>query len=190
MLTRQAGRYIVTLVAALALPLFAVANCGPAAQSVAKEATPTPVPTITPTPLPAALEGLQRQYARSDDGSSGAKVTVTWLTADYLKQDPAAGQGFDPQKQLIFRVVVDAPGSKISVWDLRGMLYLREDGGKEYGTPTWVPTAGSGTLSGVAAFSRTDARARPVPRDGARYIEFVIRDLQQVRERVFRWPLP
>jgi hypothetical protein len=181
----EAAAFVVLVLLAVAL-----AGCSPTARTTAGAAAPTPPPAASPTPMPAGLDVLQRQYGRSDDGAGGARSTVTWITADYLRLDPAAGQGFDPQKQLIFRVVVDAPGLNMSAWDLKGMLYLREEGGKEYGTPIWVPAAGNGTLSGVAAFPRLDSRDQPVPRLGARYIEVVIRDLRQVRERVFRWPLP
>ncbi len=188
MLSRRTAQCITTLAALL----LTLAGCTPWAGGAGGAPTTTLVaaPAATPAPLPPAMEEVRRWYVRSDDGSGGARVWATWVTADYLKLDPAAGQGFDPQKQLIFRVAVEAPGLKMSVWDLKGMLYLREEGGKEYGTPVWVPTTGSGTLNGVATFARVDSRGRPVPRAGARYIELVIRDLMGVKERALRWQLP
>ncbi len=146
-------------------------------------ASPTAIPS--PSPLGSPAEGL----TRSDGGEGGGRVSVTWLTPEYLRGRPGAAADLDPQRYLLFRVVVESPSSRMSAWDLKGMIFLREEGGKEYGTPIWRPTQEGGHMEGLAAFPSRDARDNPVPRLEARYVELVIRGLSGVPERVFRWNL-
>lgn len=147
--------------------------------------------TIAPSPLPAPppSDGLADGLTRSDVGEGGAKVLVTWLSAEYLRARPNEAAELDPERYLLFRVVADSPSLKMSAWDLKGMIYLREESGREYGTPIWRPTEEGTRKAGTAAFPRKDGRGNPVPAPGSRYFEIVIRDLVGVRERVFRWSL-
>ncbi|MHB0870365.1 MAG: hypothetical protein ACYC5J_13070 [Chloroflexota bacterium] len=146
-------------------------------------------PTVLPTPIP--LDPQAERLTRRDGGEGGAGVSATWLTPEYLRDHPEEAPGLDPQRYLVFRVVVDSQAlANTSAWDLKGMIFLREEGGREYGTPVWRPVADGVRKVGMAAFPRRNARDNPVPSPRSRHFEMVIRDLAGVRERVLRWSVP
>ncbi len=147
----------------------------------------TPIPTAEPWSGPSTP--LEESLTRHDGAEGYARVSATWLTPEYLRLHPGSTE-FDPSRYLIFRVVVDSPDlAKMSAWDLKGMIYLREESGKEYATPQWRPIAEGARKVGMAAFPNRDGRDNPVPGPGSRYLELVIRDLAGARERVLRWDL-
>lgn len=149
-------------------------------------ATPTPVP---PIPAPIATDPQLQQFIRADRSDVRIPVSIVWLTPDYLQVHPEAAPGIDPSQYLVFRLVVARHDLDLSIRDLKSMVYLREDTGKEYGAPLWNPTEQGDYNVVIAAFPRKDGRDNPVPRLGARYFQIVIRDLGGVKERLYRWDL-
>ncbi|MGE5618746.1 MAG: hypothetical protein ACM3US_05760 [Sphingomonadaceae bacterium] len=142
----------------------------------------------TTLPAPPTLAPEVERLTRRDAGEGGARVAATWLTPDYLRAHPDEAPGLDSQLYLVFRLEVDSPTlAKMSVWDLKGMIFFREEGGREYGTPVWHPSQDGSRKVGIAAFPRTNARGNPIPDPRARYFELVVRDLAGVKERVLRW---
>ena len=143
-------------------------------------------PTSTPGPL--VLDGLPSRLQRSQ--SVGAlRVAVAFLDPDYLTRFPEVAGNWDPRKFLVFQVAVDGPFTP-PVSDLKGMIFLRDGGFKEYGNPTWLPKESGPSKSGIAAFTRQDARGNPVPAADSRFLEIVIRGLHGAREVSFRWDFP
>jgi len=189
---RAWGALVVVIIAVLT---GAVAAVTPSRSSVLPVATAggqireqTPA-TPTTTPALFAADKLLAGLVRTDTASDSVSVAAAWLTPEYLQLEPAAGLYFDPQRYLLFRIAVYSPSSRMSVWDLKGMIYLRDESGKEYGTPIWMPTDSGPLWAGLAAFPAKDSRGNSVPAAGSRWIEIVIRDLHGVKERVFRWQL-
>lgn len=178
---------VVVSVATPALPRLSpslpASATGSASQGVARAAQPAPTPPITPT------DSLLAGLVRTQEDQEGTRIAVTWLSPDYLRLSPATGMHFDPRLYLVFLVAVDSPSLGISAWDLKDLIYLRDQSGKEYGSPTWIPTEHRPIKVGVAAFPTRDGRNRPVPSLDSTYMEIVIRDLLGAREWAFRWIL-
>lgn len=178
------------LLAAMLLVLVTVAaRTVPRRAFTAPAARASSAAHATAAPSPGADDPQVGQMTRSDRGEGGARVSVVWLAPEYLRGHPEAATGLDPQRYLLFRVVVDAPALEMSTWDLKSMIYLREEKGMEYGTPFWKPIEEGSRKAGIAAFPRRDAGDNPVPSLESRYFEIVIRDLAGAKERVFRWNL-
>ncbi len=178
------------LILAVAVGIVAVLNSLPPSELSAGVSTSGEVAgaaAVSPAgPLP--FEGLPHSLVRSHDAPEGT-VAVVWLDRDYLRLHPEVGLGFDPQRYLIFRVFAAGPALGVSVWDLKGMIFLRDGGSMEYGSPTWMPSEDRFWKSGLAAFPSQNARGRPIPEPESRSLEIVIRGLPGPKERTFRWDL-
>lgn len=171
----------------LTIALLASGGCYPLlAKSALGQPSPNQPTLITPaqTASSSLLAGLARHDRREE-----TVVTVTWLPPWYLRMYPFDRLGVNTQASLVFEIIVESPNLTMSVWDLKGMIYMREQGGKEYGTPTWIPTEYLPRRAGIAVFPNKDARGHPVPASGSHYFEVVLRDLEGVKERVFHWDL-
>ncbi len=148
---------------------------------------PQPV-EVAAVPALIPAEGLLGGLVRTDS-LGNTPVAVAWLTPEYLRTSPQAGLNFDPQRYLLFQIALYSRDLKMSAWDLKGMIYLRDGSSKEYGSPAWIPTDHGERKAGLAAFPSRDARDKPVPARGSKSMEIVIRDLGGVKERAFRWEL-
>ena len=178
---------VVVSVATPALPRLSPwlpgSAAGAASHETARAAQPPPTTPIAPT------DSLLAGLVRTQEDQDGTRMAVTWLSPHYQRLSPATGMHFDPRLCLVFLVAVDSPSLNVSAWDLKGLIYLRDQSGKEYGSLTWIPTEDRPIRTGVAAFPTRDGRNRPVPSLDSTYMEIVIRDLLGAREWAFRWIL-
>jgi len=82
-----------------------------------------------------------------------------------------------------FEVKFDTHSAELDQYKLEGIVSLRDETGREYGTPIVESPAGSGHhRSGVLRFKDADISK-------AEAIELVIKDVAGVKERVFRFEL-
>ncbi len=174
----------------VAIP-FAIAVIGLAAIAGPSHSTASLDPDAVRAPAPPALpDSMTERLTRWDPGEGGTRVSATWITPEYLQSHPDPAVEFGPWQYLVFQVRVDSPRLKrMSAWDLKGMIFLREESGMEYGTSLWRPLSDGTHKMGLIAFPRKNARDNPVPAAGSRQIEIVVRGLAGVPERVLTWPL-
>ncbi|MDP2744459.1 MAG: hypothetical protein Q8P00_05275 [Dehalococcoidia bacterium] len=86
---------------------------------------------------------------------------------------------------LTFEVVMDTHSVDLDQYDLGKLAGLRDDGGAEYRPASWRSAPGGHHRSGTLTF--------PVPgslsEGKAKYVEMIIRDVADVKERVLKWTL-
>ena len=100
------------------------------------------------------------------NSAGGVTVKVTYL-------NPDATDG--PR----FQVVLDTHSVNLEAYDLKSIAVLRDDTGKAYAS-TSVENKGSGHhREAIVSFSKLSVDAKRV--------ELVIKDVAEVKERVFRW---
>ena len=97
-------------------------------------------------------------------GGVAAKVT-------YLKSND----------DLRFQVVLDTHSVALDGYDLKAIIFLRDESGKTY-LPNAVENKGSG-------HHRQATVIFPKIASGAKRVELVIKDVGGVKERIFRWDL-
>lgn len=97
-------------------------------------------------------------------GGVAAKVT-------YLKSND----------DLRFEVVLDTHSVALDGYDLKAIIFLRDESGKTY-LPNAVESKGSGHHRQASVIFPKIAR-------GAKRVELVIKDVGGVKERIFRWDL-
>ena len=111
----------------------------------------------------ASAPGLTRTHS-----GGGVTVKVTYLNA--------AGKD-----DVRFQVVLDTHSVDLDQYDLQALSLLRDDTGQSY-QPTKVENKGSGHHREIAVVF-------PKPSAGAKRLDLVIKDVAQVKERIFSWDL-
>jgi hypothetical protein len=86
---------------------------------------------------------------------------------------------------LMFEAAMDTHSVNLDQYDLGELAVLRDDGGAEYRPASWRSAPGGHHRSGTLTF--------PVPASlsegKAKYVEMIIRDVADVKERVLKWTL-
>ena len=108
--------------------------------------------------------------------NEGGQVTIaaTWQ-----------GSGAQPS----FNVAMNTHAVDLDGYDLRQLVVLRIDGGRDVQPISWEAPKGGHHRSGTLTFPATSTDGTPLIASGARTIELVIRDVADVPERRFRWVL-
>jgi hypothetical protein len=87
----------------------------------------------------------------------------------------------------VFEIVMDTHAVDLDGYDLKQLVTLRVDSGREVQPASWDAPKGGHHRSGRLTFPVTTADGAPLIGPGARSIELVIRDVAGVPERIFRW---
>ena len=87
--------------------------------------------------------------------------------------------------RLEFSVTMDTHSVNLDQYDLGKLAVLRDGAGTESLPLTWDSAAGGHHRTGTLAFPLPDS----VSQSKAQYFEIVIRDVDSIKERVFKWEL-
>lgn len=142
------------------------------------------------------LEGMMQHMERMMKGYDGAMKETEDKIAVEAKESSTltkmAGNGgvtvaviyLNPgEDSPSFEIKLDTHTVELDQYKLESIVSLRDDKGKEYGTPLAESAAGSGHhRSGVVKFKGADISQ-------AKAIELVIKDVAGVKERVFRFEI-
>ncbi|NIQ37297.1 MAG: hypothetical protein GTN81_01715 [Proteobacteria bacterium] len=102
---------------------------------------------------------------------------------------------FDPQQQtqgneLRFKVEMDTHSVELGDIDLGRLSVLRDEGGAQFTPSEWSsPGQGGHHVEGTLVFQNSHSSGKRLVGPDTRYVELVIRDIGEVKERVFRWDL-
>ncbi len=109
----------------------------------------------------------------SVQSSTGGEVTidVEWVSVD--------------DAPLVFEVSMNTHSVDLDQYDLSKLAILRDDAGNEYRPLSWDSAPGGHHRQGTLTFPVPDS----LTQGKARYIEMVIRDIAEVKEKVLRWEL-
>ncbi|MDP2729915.1 MAG: hypothetical protein Q8O55_05485 [Dehalococcoidales bacterium] len=104
--------------------------------------------------------------------SEGAvSIDVEWVTAD--------------DAVLVFNVAMNTHVVDLDSYDLGKLALLRDDAGNEYYPLSWDSAPGGHHREGRLTFPAPAS----LTQGGARYIEIMIRDVADIKERVLKWQL-
>ena len=132
--------------------------------------------------VPAKEEGV---YPPSPSGSSygpanglvqsdtGGSVTID---VEWVKEDDGT---------ITFDVAMNTHSVDLDRYDLGKLAILRDDAGSEYRPISWDSAPGGHHRQGRLGFSVLDSLIQ----GKATYLELVIQDVAEVKERIFRWEL-
>ena len=109
----------------------------------------------------------------SVQSSTGGEITidVEWVSAD--------------DAPLVFEVSMNTHSVDLDQYDFSVLAVLRDDAGNEYRPLSWDSAPGGHHRQGTLTFPVPDS----LTQGEARYIEMVIRDIAEVKERVLMWEL-
>jgi len=146
----------------IAMTAIILTGCSSRFVSPSKEITPA-----GQTPSPALVSQAPTQVRSSSEGA---------VTIDV---------GWDDKKatQLEFSVVMNTHSVDLDQYDLGKLTVLQDDSGNKYQPLSWQAPAGGHHRSGMLIFPLPDS----VRQGKAKYFEIVIRDVDSIKERVFRW---
>jgi hypothetical protein len=102
---------------------------------------------------------------------------------------------FDPQEQtqgseLRFNVEMDTHSVELGDVDLGRLSVLRDEGGAQVSPSQWSsPGKGGHHVKGTLVFQNAHGSGKRLVDPDTRYVELVIRNVGEVKERVFRWDL-
>ncbi len=127
------------------------------------------------TPTSPASGGTQPSGGATQTSEGGqVTVAVTW-------QGPSAATAFT--------VAMDTHAIDLDAYDLAQLATLRTDQGREVRPVGWDAPKGGHHRSGTLTFPATAADGSPLLAPGTRAIELVIRDVADVPQRRFQWPV-
>lgn len=86
---------------------------------------------------------------------------------------------------LIFNVAMNTHSVGLDQYDLGELTILRDDAGNEYHPVSWDSAPGEHHRNGTLTFPLPDS----VSQGKAKYIEVMIRDVADIKERVLKWEL-
>jgi len=100
-------------------------------------------------------------------------------------------QRYGLEEQLAIALYLDTHSVDLLGYKLQELSLLRDDGGGQYRPLGWMEDQGGSShhRSGVLLFPRVDGEGRDLL-TSARVLELVVRDVDRVPERAFRWELP
>lgn len=88
-----------------------------------------------------------------------------------------------------FAVSMDTHSVDLDKYDLSTLATLRNDKGQQIAATTWDgPSGGGHHRAGTLVFPAAD-NGKPMIEQGTKYVELIIRDVANVKERVLRWDL-
>ncbi len=105
--------------------------------------------------------------------NTGGAVTID---VEWVK----AGDG-----SLIFNVSMNTHSVDLDRYDLGKLAVLRDDAGNEYRTVSWDSAPGGHHRRGTLTFPLPDSLSQ----GKAKFVEIVIRDVADIKERVLKWEL-
>ncbi len=105
--------------------------------------------------------------------NTGAMVTidVEWLGLD--------------DGLLLFSVALNTHSVDLDQYDLGELAVLRDDEGTEYHPTYWDSAPGGHHKQGILHFPSPDSLSQ----GKAKYVEIVIRDIDNIKERILKWDL-
>ena len=125
--------------------------------------------TVTSSLAPTA-KGPTNGLVQSSTGST-VTIDIEWLRPD--------------DDLLIFAVALNTHSVDLDHYDLGELATLRDDEGEEYHPTSWDSAPGGHHRQGTLTF--------PFPyslsQEKAKYIQIVIRDVDDIDERLFKWEL-
>jgi hypothetical protein len=93
--------------------------------------------------------------------------------------------------QLAFKVQMDTHSVNLDHYRIDVLTILRDDKGNEYEALGWVSPRGRGHhRSGVVKFSNKNTFGRPIIDPQTKYIEVIIKGVNGIPQRVFKWEFP
>ncbi len=150
--------------------------------------TPSPVSTASgdriqqgwsdaaPPAIPASSMPAPTNRVQKSEGGS-VTIVVTWPA-----QQPSGDS-------LRLAVAMDTHSIELDRYDLTELATLRDNSGRQVAPTAWDGPAGGGHhRSGALVFPST-ANGKSLVDSDTKYIELVIRDMANVKERVLRWNL-
>ena len=128
------------------------------------------------------MMGGQTPPAEATPDSRTVKSEAGGITVEAAFQD-ARSQG-----QLVFQVKLDTHSVELGQYDLAKLALLRNDQGRSVLPRAWQAGSARGHhISGTLAFADQDPSGAPIIDSNTRYLDLVIREVGQVKERVLRW---
>ncbi|MBI2860218.1 MAG: hypothetical protein HYX91_01770 [Chloroflexi bacterium] len=91
--------------------------------------------------------------------------------------------GVDGDK-LVFGVAMNTHSVDLDALDMKKLAVLRDSAGNEYQPVAWDAPKGGHHRSGILAFS-----ADAMKQEGTKYLEMAVRDVAEIKSRVFQWKL-
>lgn len=86
-------------------------------------------------------------------------------------------------KETAFRLTLNTHSVDLDRYDIQKLSFLQIDGGISQPAVKWVPSGAGHHLQGVLSF------AEELP-DGKHQVQLVVRDIDDVKERIFEWQIP
>ncbi len=127
------------------------------------------------------------------EATSGARSAVSSSDATQTSEDGQVtvkvtwqqGAGAGP----VFVVVMDTHSVDLDAYDLRQLVVLRNDQGREARPTGWDAPKGDHHRSGTLTFPVATPDGSPLIGPNTRAIDLVFKDVAGVPERTFRWKL-
>lgn len=175
------------LILALAIILMA------ASSSFAEEAKTPPDQKKEEKPK---REPVVDTFTRIDDGIGGVDALVIYghpLYFVYKGVFEDAKTKYDQERFHVFIVTINSQKKlDLSKFKIEESIFLRNEDGVEYpAAQQWIPISETPSKrSGIIRFFKVDTNGNKLLRDDAKSLEIVIKNLENVPERNFKWKLP
>lgn len=115
------------------------------------------------------------------NGEGAVRIAITYLNPIEKVED----------NQLVFRVSMDTHSVNLDQYRMEELTVLRDDKGNEYEAQGWFSPRGRGHhRSGVVKFSNKNTSGRPIIDPQTKYIEVIIKGVNGIPQRVFKWEFP
>jgi len=151
------------------------------------------------------LKELEAMLTKKPYKGRGSKIwaELTLVTPAYLKALSTSTVELDSlqrqyrlQTTIPFRVKIETHTVNILEYDVATRSVLIDDKGKQYKAIGWkelpspMPMMASHHRLGILFFPKVDEKGRPVMGKQTGWVEVVMKNLGEVKERRFRWELP
>ncbi len=140
-------------------------------------------------------EGMMKSMmgGRMMQGPSQTGAGQSLLTKTDSQGPVTVKVAFDAQQQteqgkLVFKVELDTHSVELGSIDLGQLSVLRNEKGEQVNPSEWISPAGGGHhVKGTLTFPNPYSSGKPLVGPDTQYVELVVRDIGEVRERIFRW---
>lgn len=156
---------------------------------------------------PGSLEELGTLLTRKPYRGEEKKVWVelTLVTPEYLEALVASEEGKEALKvyremnlehSIAFRASLTTHTISLRNYEVEKKSFLMDDKGKKYTSSGWrelpspMPGMASHHRMGVLLFPKLGKDKTPIIGEKTKYIEVLMKDLEKVEERAFRWTFP
>jgi hypothetical protein len=127
-----------------------------------------------------AVAGMRGNLTLTN-GEGAVTIAITYLNPIEKVEDD----------QLAFKVRMDTHSVNLGQYSMEELTVLRDDKGNEYEALGWSKPRGRGHhRSGVVKFSNKNTSGRPIIDSKTKYIEVIIKGVDGIPQRVFKWEFP